>query len=48
MGDVEAEDATEPRRNRWNLNLVKLSARKKSTSLLFVDDPFALRYLCRA
>lgn len=47
-GEVEAENVTEPRRNRWNLNLVKLPARKNPASLLFVEDPLALRYLCRA
>jgi hypothetical protein len=45
--ESEADTPT-PRRNRLNLNLVKLSTRKKPVSLLFVEDPLALRYLCRA
>ncbi|EID54646.1 hypothetical protein [Saccharomonospora xinjiangensis] len=46
--EPETENVTAPRRTRLNLNFVKLSTRKKSASLLFVDDPLALRYLCRA
>ncbi|MGW9477409.1 hypothetical protein ACWGRK_04515 [Saccharomonospora azurea] len=46
--ESESDMVTTPRRTRLNLNFVKLSTRKKPASLLFVDDPLALRYLCRA
>ena len=46
---VENERETPPvfRRARLHLNLGKFANRKKPTPLILVDDPLALRYLCR-
>ncbi|WP_298181243.1 hypothetical protein [Saccharomonospora sp.] len=46
-GETERETTPAFRRARLNLNFVKFASRKKPTPFIYVDDPLALRYMCR-
>ncbi|WP_019806212.1 hypothetical protein [Saccharomonospora halophila] len=44
---AERETPRRIRRGRFGITFVRLSTRRHPGPLLPIDDPFALRYLCR-